>query len=104
MTIEVAILISIVSVSFAIYFGIKGNKRADTKDIEERVRRDTKLDVKVDDVLNTVKDIKYDISSVRKDVAELAKEVALVKASTEKAHARIDMLTKGGSDETAKKE
>ena len=43
MTIEIALLISIVSVAFSIFFGIKNSKRTDTKDIEERVKENTKI-------------------------------------------------------------
>lgn len=44
MTIEIstAIIISVVSVAFSIFFGLKNNKRSDTKDIEERVKQNTK--------------------------------------------------------------
>lgn len=103
MTIELATAIAIVSLAFSIFFGLKNNGRASTKDIEERVKRETKLDVKVDDVLNTVKDIKYDISSVRKDISELNNRVTIVEAKADKANTRIDMLV-GGSNETAKTE
>ena len=46
MTIEIALLISIVSVAFSIFFGIKNSRRADTKDIEERVKENTRINVK----------------------------------------------------------
>ena len=39
MTIEVALLISFVSVAFSVYFGLKNSKRTDTKDIEELFRK-----------------------------------------------------------------
>ena len=37
MSVEVTVLISIVSVAAAIYFGLKSAKRDDTKDIKEGV-------------------------------------------------------------------
>ena len=43
MSIEIALLISIVSVCFSVFFGLKNNKRSDTKDIEERVKEAMKL-------------------------------------------------------------
>ena len=36
MTIEITVMISAVSVAFAIYFGLKSNRRSDVKEIEER--------------------------------------------------------------------
>jgi hypothetical protein len=50
MTIEITVLISAVSVAFAIFFGLKSNKRADTAEIADRVMRDTKINVKLDDI------------------------------------------------------
>ena len=46
MTIEVALLISVISVAFSIFFGLKNNKRSDVEDIKSRVERDTKTDAK----------------------------------------------------------
>ena len=50
MNIEVALLISVISVCFSVYFGLKNNKRTDTKDIEERVKDNTRINVKLDDI------------------------------------------------------
>ena len=49
MTVELSILVSIVSVAFAIFFGIKSYRRNDNKDIAERVARETKLDIITED-------------------------------------------------------
>ena len=50
MNIEIALLISVISVCFSVYFGLKNNKRTDTKDIEERVKDNTRINVKLDDI------------------------------------------------------
>ena len=44
MTIEVstAIIISVLSLGFSVFMGLKSNKRTDTKDIEDRVKENTK--------------------------------------------------------------
>ena len=47
MNIEIALLISVISVCFSVYFGLKNNKRTDTKDIEERVKANTRINVKL---------------------------------------------------------
>lgn len=64
MTIEIstAIIISVVSVAFSIFFGLKNNKRSDTKDIEERVRQNTKINMKLDNISSLSEDIKSEIS------------------------------------------
>ena len=51
MTVELALIVSIVSVAFSIFFGLKNNKRTDTKDIEERVKENTRINLKLDDII-----------------------------------------------------
>ena len=37
MTIEVALLVSVVSVAFSIFFGIKNSKKSDSEEIAQRI-------------------------------------------------------------------
>lgn len=92
MTIELTVMISVVSVAFAIYFGLKSSRRTDVKDIEEKAARDAKINIKLDDISSDVKDIKYDISATNKKVEELDKRVVVVEQSTKSAHHRIDRI------------
>lgn len=92
MTIEVTILISVVSVAFAIYFGLKSNRRNDIKDIQEKAERDTRINIKLDDISGDVKDVKYDISSVKKKIEDFDKRLIVVEQSTKSAHHRIDRI------------
>lgn len=93
MTIEVTIIISAVSVAFAIYFGQKSNRRNDYKDIEERVARETKIDVKLDDISGDVKDIKHDMLSTKTKIDEIDRRLIVVEESSKSAHHRLDGLT-----------
>ena len=88
----ITIVISAVSVSAAIYFGLKSNRRNDIKDIEEKAARDAKINIKLDDISGDVKDIKYDISTTNKRVEELDRRVVIVEQSTKSAHHRLDNL------------
>ena len=90
MTIEISVLVGIVSVAFAVYFGLKSNRRNDVKDIEEKVARDTKINIKLDDISSDVKDIKQDLSTMSKRVDEIDKRVVIVEQSTKSAHKRLD--------------
>ena len=98
MTIEVSLLVGIVSVAFAIYFGLKSNRRNEVKDIEEKAARDTKINIKLNDISSDVKDIKYDISATNKKVEEIDKRVVIVEQATKSAHHRIDDLIGGKED------
>ena len=92
MTIEIALLASVVSVSFAIYFGLKSNKRADTKDIEERVKENTRINMKLDETITIGKDTKNEISLMREETRSLNDRVTKGEESIKQAHRRIDEL------------
>ena len=90
MTIEVTLLISAVSVAFAIFFGLKSNRRSDVKDIEERAANNAKVNMKLDTISVAVNDIKYDITATRNEVKDLRERVVSVEQSTKSAHHRLD--------------
>ena len=90
MTIEVALLISMVSVAFSVYFGLKNSKRTDTKDIEERVKENTRINTKLDNITQTTQDIKSEISSMRDDIKSHNDRLIKVEESAKQAHHRID--------------
>ena len=96
MTIEITILISVVSVSFAIFFGLKNNRRNDTKDLEERVKRETKIDVKLEAIAGDVKDIKDEMSLSKKQYDALDRRVVKVEESTKSMHHRLDGIMEQG--------
>ena len=90
MTIEIALLISIVSVAFSIFFGIKNSRRTDTKDIEERVKENTRINVKLDNITQTTQEIKSERSSMRKDIKSHNDRLIKLEESVKSAHHRID--------------
>lgn len=92
MTVEVALLVSIVSVVFSVFFGIKNSKRTDSKDIEERVRDNTRINVKLDNITQTTHEIKSEISSMREDIKSHNDRLIKVEESVKSAHHRINTL------------
>lgn len=92
MTIELALLISIVSVCFSIGFGLKNNKRTDTKDIEERVKENTRINTKLDSICQDTKEIKVEIASMRDDIKSHNDRIIKVEESCKQAHHRLDTL------------
>lgn len=88
----IAILISIVSVVFSIFFGMKNNKRTDTKDIEERVKQNTKINMKLDNINSTTQDIKSQLSSARSDIQKHNDKLIVLEQSCRQAHKRIDEI------------
>lgn len=90
MSIEVAVLISIISVSFSVFFGLKNNKRSDTKDIETRVRENTTINLKLDNITSATQEIKAEIVPVREDIKQHNDRLIKVEESAKQAHHRIN--------------
>lgn len=88
----IAIIISFVSLCFAVWMGLKGDRRTDTKDIEERARENAKINFKLDEISGTTREIKQDISSVRDDIKSHNDRLIKVEESAKQAHKRIDTL------------
>lgn len=96
MSIEISILISGVAAAFAIYFGTKSNRRNDTKDLEERVARDTRIDTKLETIVVDIKDIKDELSMSKKEYASLDRRVTKVEESAKSMHHRLDGIMEQG--------
>ena len=90
MTIEVALLISFVSVAFSVFFGLKNNKRTDEKDIADRIARDTRTDMKLDEISADVKEVKETVKNIQNDVKDHEGRIVKLEASYKAEHKRLD--------------
>lgn len=90
----IAILISFVSLCFAMWIGLKGDKRTDTKDIEERAKENARINFKLDEISGTTRDIKADVTSMRNEIKSHNDRLIKVEESAKQAHKRIDLLDK----------
>ena len=91
-TSTISIIISIVSVSFAVFFGLKNNRRSYEKEIAERIARDTKTDMKLDAIANDVKEVKETVKSIQSDVKDHEGRIVKLEASYKAEHKRLDEL------------
>ena len=89
---EIALLISIISVAFSVFFGLKDSKKSDVKDIEDRVARDTKTDMKLDEISKDVKEVKETVRNIQNDVKDHEGRIVKLEASYKAEHRRIDEL------------
>lgn len=96
MTIEVALLISGVSLAFALYQGITNMKRNKTQDDKQDASELTTVIVKLENIGEGVNEIKSDIKNVKEDVIELRERVVAVEQSAKSAHHRIDLVERTG--------
>ena len=106
MAIEVALLVSIVSVAFSIFFGIKNSKKSDREDIAQRIARDTRVDMKLDEISKDVKEVKDTVKNIQNDVKDHEGRITKLEASYKAEHKRLDELfcmaglrREGGNDE-----
>lgn len=94
MTVEVSLLLSGISVAFAIYFGIaskRRNERIDTeRETEDRTQTSTAMMVKLENIANDLKEIKAENRNFREDIGNLRERVAKVESSLKSYHKRLD--------------
>lgn len=96
MTIEIGILISVISISFAIYSGLKNIKRNDSKDIKNDAATMTTVIVKLENISTGISEIKSEVQSIKADQKEDHDKLIETIASAKQAHKRIDDLMKRG--------
>lgn len=92
----IAVIVSIVSLVFSVFFGLftlgfnlKNSKHTDTKDVEERVERDTRINIKLDSISTNTADIKTEVAEMRKEVNSHNDRLIKVEESIKQAHHRI---------------
>lgn len=94
MTIELSLLLSGVSVAFAIFFGIcskQRNEKKDTQeDAEQRATTDTMVMVKLENIADDLKDIKRESRENREEMQTLRERVVIVEQSLKSYHKRLD--------------
>lgn len=99
MTTYITILISALSLSFAIYMGLRNNRKADDKDIADKVARDTRIDLKLEEITNYVKEIRDDNSETKRQIADMTRRIIITEQSVKSAHHRLDKMEgKEGKD------
>ena len=94
MTIEVSLLLSGISVAFAIFFGISSKQRNEKNDTreetEQRTANDTMVMVKLENIADDLKDIKRESKENREEIKSLRERVVIVEQSLKSYHKRLD--------------
>ena len=94
MTIEIALLLTGVSVCAAVYFGIASKRRSDRADTRQDSTAMTTVMVKLETIGAGVNEIKADIRNVREDVNATRERLIVCEQSTKQAHKRLDDICK----------
>ena len=94
MSVELSILIPVVSVVFAIYAGLSNLKRNQSQDDKNTASQMTTVIVKLENIGNGIAEIKSEISNAKEDIKENRERIVKVEESTKQAHKRLDMFEK----------
>lgn len=92
MSIEVALLISAVSLAFALYKGISDSKRNHKKDVQDDTTALTTVIVKLETISNGVTEIKSEMNNIKSELKESRERIIKVEESSKQAHKRLDSL------------
>lgn len=94
LTIEISLLLTVISVGCAVYFGVSAKRRNDKQDTqndaEERAATNTMVITKLENIADDVKDIKRDYRETRQEVQGLRDRVIAVEQSLKSYHKRLD--------------
>ena len=98
MTIELSIVISCISVFFAVFFGWQVYKRNTEIDTSSSTYNRAKTDVLLESISTDVRDIKAEQKQFRNDMSTeltgIKDRVLIVEQSCKSAHKRIDKIEK----------
>ena len=90
--IEITLLISIISVSFSVFFGLKNSRKTDEKDITERITRDTRTDMKLDEIGSNVREVKETVKNIQNDIKDHEGRIVKLESSLKAEHKRLNEL------------
>lgn len=101
MTIEVALVISALSLAFGIYQGVSNMKRNQRTDNVQEASQMTTVIVKLENIGDGITEIKTNMKNVEGEVRELRDRIIKVEDSVKHAHRRIEdfhLPEKGGNE------
>lgn len=94
MEIELALLISGLTMAFGIYSGMTSIKRHYKADTRKESAQMTMVIVKLEGISEGISEIKTDLSNVKGDIKEITERLIVAEQSIKLAHSRLDELYK----------
>lgn len=89
---EVTIAISVLSVAFAIFFGLSTRNRNTKKDTQEEAREDATVITKLENIQNTMIEVKTEMKSYRDEVKEVREDNIRTSEILKQLHKRVDTV------------
>lgn len=97
----ITIAIAALSLSLSTYVALRNNRKSDDKDIADKVARDTRIDLKLEEISNYVREIRDDNSELKRQFSEMNRQLIVVEQSVKSAHHRIDRIEGKEDDKNA---
>ena len=96
MTVEItlAVMVSMLSLAFSIFMAIRGNRKSSEKEVAERIARETRVDMKLDEISKDIKEVKETVKNIQNDVKDHEGRIAKLEASYKAGHKRLDEVFK----------
>ena len=94
MTIEAALLISAISVTFGIYQGASNLKRNERTEAKNDASELTTVIVKLENIGDGIKEIKSELGNIKQDINDITVRLVKVEESSKSAHKRLDTCEK----------
>ena len=88
--ITLAVIVSVVSLCFSVYMGLRGNRKTDEKEIAEKIARETRVDMKLDEISKDIKEVKETVKNIQNDVKDHEGRIVKLEASYKAEHKRLD--------------
>lgn len=95
MTIEITVLISVISVSAALFFGIKSGKKSDMADVEERAKHQAEITVKLEQLISMTSGMKEEMKALAAKISDFEKTTDRLSYRLDEIDRRISDLEKG---------
>jgi uncharacterized protein YlxW (UPF0749 family) len=92
MTIELSLLLSGVSVAFAVFFGLSTRNRNTKKDTQEEAREEAAVMVKLDALQASMIELKAEVKGYREEVRVLSAQAVRNEESLKSLHKRVDAM------------
>ena len=94
MTIEAALLVSGISVTFGIYQGVSNLKRNERTEAKNDASELTTVIVKLENIGDGIKEIKSELGNIKQDINDITVRLVKVEESSKSAHKRLDTCEK----------
>ena len=92
MTIELSLLLSGVSIAFAIFFGISTRSRNVKKDTQEKAREDATVLIKLENIQTAITEVKTEMNGYRNEMKEVREYYIKAQESLKSLHKRVDRI------------